>query len=143
GLPTVSPVERITMDTRPKSSPTCLFTRGRCWISSSTRMETRIAVSCVFGNGDARWFDTFGQGARPVDIEGSIHLSKAELLAVPFEGRRHIGRRLISSFRVELGIRSMAFKEMTESSIKVAQGLLKRNTGDFIQPGGLCLFFEE
>src|SRR6202011_114530 len=35
-----------------------------------------IAVSCVFGNGDARWFDTCGQGARPVDIEGSIHLSK-------------------------------------------------------------------
>ncbi len=101
----------------------------------------KVASGCIFGDGDTGGFDPFGQGARPVDIKRSIHLGKSKLFPVPLEGRRHIRSGLRPVFLVELGILGTSFKEITESSIKVTQGLLKRNAGNFVEPG--CLFFEE
>ena len=101
----------------------------------------KVASSGIFGDGHTRGFDTLGQGARPVNVKGGVHLGKGKLFPVPLEGRRHIRSGLHPLFLMELGILSPPFKEVTESSIKVAQGLLKRDTGDFIEPG--CLFFEQ
>ena len=41
GLPMLSPVERITIDFNPRSSPTCWFTTGKDLMSSSTRMDMK------------------------------------------------------------------------------------------------------
>ena len=41
GLPTVSPVERVTNAFKPRSAPTDCSTGSSCLISSSTRMDTK------------------------------------------------------------------------------------------------------
>ena len=102
----------------------------------------KVAVGTVFGDGHASGLDTFGQRARPVDIQGCLHPGKGKLFAVPSKGIGGIGSRLNAVFLVEGGILSATFKEVPECSVQVSQGLLQRDARYFREPGGLFLLFE-
>ena len=100
-----------------------------------------VAVSGILAYRDCGWFAALRQGTRPVDIQGSIHLGKGKLFAVPLEGRGDVAGGLLTVAFLVGGIGRATFKEVTESAVKVAQGLLKGHAGHLIQPRGVC--FEE
>src|SRR6266700_2218012 len=102
----------------------------------------KVAMSTIFGDGHTRGFTAFGQGTRPVDIKGCLHLSKSEGMPVPAKSVGSIGSRLCAVFLVEGGVLSTSFEEVSESGIQVSEGLLEGNAGHFRKPGRLFLLFQ-
>src|SRR5205814_2965997 len=84
----------------------------------------KVPVSTIFCHRNGCGLASFGQGARPMDIKGSIHLGKSQTGTIPLESRRGIGHCLWSVFFLESGELSTSFKEIEESSIQMTEGLL-------------------
>src|SRR5262249_12908337 len=49
-----------------------------------------VASGRIFGDSNGRWLTSLGQGTRPNDIQGSIHLSKCERVSIPLEGSTYV-----------------------------------------------------
>ncbi len=102
----------------------------------------KVAVSLIFGDGDATWLARVRQGAMPYDGKRSIHLGKRESMPVPSERIARIGSGLLMAFLFEGGIGSYPFKEVAKGAIQMPKRLLEGNRRNLVQPHGLFLFLE-
>jgi hypothetical protein len=101
-----------------------------------------VAAGRIFGDSNGRGGDSFWQRARPPDVEWVLHLGQAQDLSLPGEGRAGILGGLLVMACLKFGIGSTPLKEVGESLIEMAQGLLGWHTGHFIEKGGFRLLFE-
>src|SRR6266852_1698107 len=99
------------------------------------QQRNEIAVCGVLAYRHRRRLAPIRQRTRPVDIKRHIHPGKGQLLAIPLESRSRIFGCLRSLFFLECRILSQSLKEVPECLVQMSQGLLGRDTGDFIEPG--------
>ena len=102
----------------------------------------KVAVSFIFGDGDAAWLTSIGQGTMPRDFKRSIHLGQGEMMPIPGKGVACIGGSLLVTFLFEGGIVSSPFKEVAKGFIKMSEGLLEYYRRNLIEPNCLFLFLE-
>ncbi len=102
-----------------------------------------VASGGILAHRHRRRLTSLGQGARPVDVQRSLHLGEGEGLPIPFEGRADVRSGLIAMPFLEGGILGAPFKEMAEGAVKMPERLLERNRRHVIQPAMIILLFEE
>ncbi len=102
-----------------------------------------IASGGIFGDRDGGGLAPFGQGARPVDVQRGVHLCQGELLSIPLEGGSGVFGGLFALPFLEGGILGTSLKEVLEGFLQVAQSLLRRHTGNLIEPGVIILLLQE
>src|SRR6266487_223314 len=101
-----------------------------------------VATCTVLQDSHGRGLASIGQGTRPHDVQGRIHLGKREEGSIPLEGSTYVGCRLRTLFLFERGITGTPLKEIDERFIQVAQGLLQGNTSDFTEPYRVLLLLQ-
>ena len=102
----------------------------------------KVAVSFIFGDGDAPGLTSIGQGTMPRDFQRSIHLGQGEMMPLPGKGVAGIGGSLLVPFLFEGGIVSSPFKEVAKGFLEMSEGLLEYDRRNLIEPNGLFLFLE-
>src|SRR6266496_2429128 len=102
----------------------------------------KVAVSFIFGDGDAPGLTSIGQGTMPRDFQRSIHLGQGEMMPLPGKGVAGIGGSLLVPFLFEGGIVRSPFKEVAKGFLEMSEGLLEYDRRNLIEPNGLFLFLE-
>ncbi len=106
-------------------------------------METRVALSLIFGDGDTAGLTPIRQWAMPNDGKGSIHLRQRESLVLPNEGIVRIGGSLLVPLLLKSWVVRPPVKEIPERFVQVTQGLLQRHRRNIIEPNRLFLLLEQ
>ena len=141
GLAIFSPVESVTSAETPMSNPITAVRRQRRDLLFHQEGD-EVAACWVPCDGDGR--RRASEGARPADVQRRVHLRQrqAALFGVPAEGRGGVVRRLPPALLLEGRVLGAALEEVAEGAVEMAQRLLRRHTGDLVEPRGLRLAFE-
>jgi hypothetical protein len=102
----------------------------------------KVAVSFIFGDGDAAWLTALGQGTMPRDLQRSLHLGQGEMMPIPGKGVAGVGGSLLVPFLFEGGIVGSPFKEVAKGFLEMSEGLLEDDRRNLIEPTCLFLFLE-
>jgi hypothetical protein len=100
----------------------------------------KVSPCGVFGN---RYGAGFGRDvSTPANIKRGFGFGNVDFAIAPFERATCELRRLAAILFFEYRVFRATFKEILEGGLLVTQGLLERNTGNFIEPWKLPGFFD-
>ena len=105
-----------------------------------TQARDEVSPGCIPGNRYGRRGRR--QGTTPADIQRPAAFRQKQLAVPVLERRgRELSRLMVSLF-LEGGVPGPSFKKVLECTLLVAQGLLQRDAGNFIQERQFRLFLE-